>query len=234
MNWHNVTLGQFQQINEIESRQLSDIDKVLYSICVLYNKTEYELDNTEPVKVRKMMEAVEGLAVLSISKPAKRIGRYFVNYDVSSITFGQYIDIAFFISNNPVKYAHYILASMSKVWGRKYSTDSHRKRAEYFLKQPVSKTMSALGAIRESFDAFNGQYKNLFGVDPEVSGNVQNDEFNRRYGWIFSATQVAAHEGITLEEAYDLSVRRAFNGLAYLKAKGKYEMEQLRKSKPVI
>jgi hypothetical protein len=234
MKWSDVTLAQFQQINEIESRQLSDIDKVLYSICVLYNKTEYELDNTEPIKVTKMMQSVEQLAAPSISKPAKRIGKYFVNYDVSSITFGQYIDIAFFISNNPVKYAHYILASMSKVWGRKYSSDNHRKRAEYYLQQPVSKTMSALGAIRESFDEFNNQFKTLFGIDPEVSGNVQNDDFNKRYGWIFSATQIAQHEGVALENAYELSVRRAFNGLAYLKAKGKYEMEQLRKSKPVI
>jgi hypothetical protein len=71
-------------------------------------------------------------------------------------------------------------------------------------------------------------------VDSDVVGNVQSDQFNKQYGWIYSATQVAQHEGLGLDRAYDLPVRQAFNDLLYLKAKGKYEMEQLRNSKKVM
>ena len=86
----------------------------------------------------------------------------------------------------------------------------------------------------ESFTEFNKEYKNLFGIDKEVAGDVQDIEFNKRYGWIYSATQVADYEKITLDETFALPVRRAFNALAYLKAKGKYDYDQLRKSNKSI
>jgi len=40
---------------------------------------------------------------------------------------------------------------------------------------------------------------------------------------------IKEHEGITLEQAFNLPVRQALNALAYLKSKGLYEEEQLKK-----
>lgn len=233
MKWSNVTLAQFQQTDDINRKNLSDIDKVLYSICVLFDMTEYELNNHDPEKVVKMMAEVKKLYESPMKEmPYRQIGKYVIIYDVSVITLGQYAELVYFFSN-PIKNAHYILASMSKIWKRKYVTINHRRRAEYFLKQPVEKVIGSLKAIRESFEAFNLEYQRLFGVDTEVSGNVQDDEFNKRYGWIYSATQVAEHERITLDAAFGLPVRQAFNVLAYIKAKSKYEAQQLKKIKPV-
>lgn len=113
-------------------------------------------------------------------------------------------------------------------------TSDHRLKADYFLTQPVEKVIGALNVIQDNYSRFNSEYKQLFGLDKDVAGDVQSDEFNKRYGWIYSATQVKDHEGITLDEAFALPVRQAFNALLFLKAKGKYEMEQLRKSKPVV
>lgn len=235
MTWKDITLGKYQQIEAINSQALTDIDKALYSACVVFDKTEYQLDNEKPAVVLKMMNKMQRLFETPFNaKPEKRIGKYVVNYDVSRITFGQYIELSFFIGNGALHNIHYILATMSNRWRKKHTTSDHRQKADYFLTQPVEKVIGALNVIQENYSRFNSEYKQLFGLDKEVTGDVQNDEFNRRYGWIYSATQVADHERITLDEAFAMPVRQAFNALLFLKAKGKYELEQLRKPKPIV
>jgi hypothetical protein len=233
MNWSNITLAKFQQIEAVNSLNLSDIDKVLFSVCIIYNMTEFELDNTAPGKVLKMTEHVSKVFESPFNPKAQnKIGRYFINYDISKITFGQYIELAFFLQDT-VSHAHYIMATISKQWMRKHTANDHRKKANYFLTQPVTAIMGGVSLIKERFEEFNKEYGKLFGVDKTVAGDVQEEEFNKRYGWIYSATQVKEHEGIKLDDAFALPVRQALNDLVFLKAKGKYEAEQLRKNKPV-
>jgi hypothetical protein len=157
-----------------------------------------------------------------------RIGKYFIKYDISKITFGQYIELAFFLSHNQVQNAHYTLATCSKVFFRK--SKNHRKRSDYFLNRRVPEVIGSLQRIAENFASFNKEYSGLFGLDKEVTGDVQEDKFNKRYGWIYSASQVAEYERITLEQAFALPVRQALNDLAYLKEKMKYEVEQIKNS----
>jgi hypothetical protein len=47
--------------------------------------------------------------------------------------------------------------------------------------------------------------------------------FIEQYGWIYSAKEVAQHEGITLDKAFDLPILQAFNALAYLKSEQAYQ-----------
>jgi hypothetical protein len=235
MTWNDITLGMFQQIEKVNKQDMSDIDKALYGACIVFGKTEYELDNEKPKKVLKMMNTMQRIFETPFNpKLERRIGEYVINYDVSQITLGQYIEITFFIDRGVVDNAHYILASMSSRWRKKRLTSEHRERADYFLTQPIEIVVGAINTIQESYAAFNKQYQQLFGVDAEVVGNVQNDDFNKRYGWIYSATQVAQHEAISLDAAYGLGVRQAFNDLLFLKAKSKYELEQLRTTKKVF
>lgn len=235
MTWKDITLGKYQQIEAINAQAMSDIDKALYSACVVFDKTEYEIDNEQPAVVLKMMNKMQALFETPFNPKAEnKIGKYMVNYDVSRITFGQYIELSFFIGNGPLRNIHYILATMSNRWRKKHMTSDHRLKADYFLTQPVEKVIGALNVIQENYSKFNNEYKQLFGLDKDVTGDVQNDEFNKRYGWIYSATQVKDHEGITLDAAFALPVRQAFNALLFLKAKGKYELEQLRKPKSTI
>lgn len=230
MTWKNITLGKYQQIERVNKTDLPDIDKVLHTTCIVFNKTEYEIDNEKPGKVVNMISKMQSIFEAPLNTMAcNRIGKYVVNYDVSRITFGQYIELSYFIANGLERNIHYILATMSCRWLSKHTPKDHRKKADYFLAQPVGLTVGAFNRIQESYNQFNSQYNYLFGVDPEVSGNVQNDEFNKRHGWIYSATQVADHERITLDEAFSLPVIQAFNALIFLKAKGRYEMEQIRK-----
>lgn len=231
MNWSNITYGQFRQIEEINKLDLPDLDKVLHTTCIVYNKTEYQIDNEKPVKAVKMINKMQSVFEIPFyPKAVNRLGKYIINYEVSRITFGQYVTLSFYITKGPSKNAHYILATMAEVWLRKYTTKRHKKKSGYFLNQPVELVIGALNAIQQSYERFNQNFQSLFGIDPNVSGNVENEEFNKRYGWIYSATQVAAHEGISLDEAYGLPVIQAFNDLIFLKDKGKYELEQFRKS----
>ena len=231
MTWKNITLGKYQRIDQINKTDLSDIDKVLFTACIVFDKTEHEVNNEEPERVVKMMGKIRRIFETPLNaKPCDRIGIYVINYDVSRITFGQYIELSFFFANGIEKNINYILPTMSNRWMRKHTARHHRERAEYFLNQPVELTIGALARIQESFSQFNNQYKNLFGIDREVAGDVQDDEFNKRHGWIYSATQVAEHERITLDQAFALPVRQAFNALIFLKAKCKYEIEQFNKS----
>lgn len=231
MTWKNISLGKYQQIESINEQDMPDIDKVLYSACVVFDKTEHEIDNERPKKVLRMMTKMQRLFETPFNPVTnKTIGEYIINYDMTKITLGQYIELNYFISDGAAKNAHYILATMAK---DKRGTE-HRERAEYFNNQPVEQVIGAMNAIVKNFDQFNKRYKDLFGVDPNVSGNVQNDEFNKRYGWIYSATQVALHEGIPLDSAYKLSVINAFNDLMFIKAKAKYDMEQIRKTPTTV
>jgi len=235
MNWNKITLGKFQQIEEINSREIPDIDRVLFSACVVFDMTEYQLDNSDPKKVLKLMGRMQSIFEAPIkAKHFGKFGRYFINYDISKMTFGQYIELAFFLSSKPIQNAHYVMATISNQWLRKHTAVDHRKKANYFLNQPVEKIIGSLNRITESFMEFNKEYKSLFGVDKEVSGDVQEDAFNKRYGWIYSASQVKEYEGITNEAAFALPVRQALNDLVYLKAKARYEAEQLRKQNKSI
>lgn len=232
MNWSSVTLGKYQQIDKINSKEQPDIDKVLFTACIVFDMTEYEMDNADPKQAIKLMAKMQKIFETPFSpKALTKIGKYVINYDVSMMTFGQYIELAFFLSDKSkvTQYAHYIMATISRQWPRKHTAKDHRKKANYLLNQPVESIIGGVNRIVDSFNLFNNEYKSLFGVDPGVSGNVQNDDFNKRHGWIYSATQVAQHEGVKLDEAFAFPVRQAFNALIYLKAKGKYEAEQLRK-----
>jgi hypothetical protein len=114
---------------------------------------------------------------------------------------------------------------------RKHMASDHRKKANYFLRQPIEKIIGCVNLITENFNQFNSEYKNFFGVDKDVYGEVEEQEFNKRYGWIYSATQVKEHEGITLDDAFAIPIRQAFNDLMFLKAKAKYDALQFKKMK---
>jgi hypothetical protein len=66
--------------------------------------------------------------------------------------------------------------------------------------------------------------------DEQISGRSSVSNFMRYYGWIYQTELVANFEKITLEQCYELPLLQYLNDLAYLKAKGEYEAEQLRKA----
>ena len=86
----------------------------------------------------------------------------------------------------------------------------------------------------QTLQGFNRTYPGLFdkGNDEqggdEEPGNETADQFNKRYGWIYSTEQVARLEDIPLDLAYELPVVQVLNDLSYLKAKAEHEKRLLK------
>lgn len=226
-NWNKITLFKFQQINEINSREVSDLDKLLFTTCVVFDLTEFQLDNKPIKEASKLIDKVKAIFESEFKPlPKKKIGKFKINYAPARLKFGQYIELSFFLQSNPIQNSHYIFSSIVSS-----DADKHRDRADYFLTQPIAKIIGSLTLFIEKFKAFNDEYKTLFGLDKEAGGKeAQSDQFNKRYGWIYAASQVAEYERITLDDAFALPIRRAFNDLAFLKAKSKYDAEQLKRN----
>jgi capsule polysaccharide export protein KpsE/RkpR len=52
----------------------------------------------------------------------------------------------------------------------------------------------------------------------QMERRLRSNKFNKRYGWIYAASQVAEYERITLDQAFALPIRQAFNDLAVFKS----------------
>lgn len=229
--WDKITLYKFQQIDAINARQeVSDMDKVLFSVCVVFDMTEYELDNTPIGKVNKMMAKVTKIFQSPFNaEPKSRLGKYFIKYDVGAMSFGQYIELSHYLTNS-VQNAHKAMASISNKWLRENNADEHTEKANYFLTVPIGKINGCIALITKNLASLTAQYKDLFGLDTVVhAATPPADPFIKRYGWMYAASQIADYEKITLEQAYKLNVRQAFHDLTFLKARSRFEVEQTKK-----
>jgi hypothetical protein len=229
MNWKYITFSKFKRLEEINNRQISDEDKLLFSTCIVYGISENTLDNMNPKEAaKKILKVGKLLNEVPKFEAKKFILPYAINYNTSSLTFGKYIEIAYFLQEGVLKNAHLIVASCAK----SLKNISHSKKADYFLHKTIEYTLGAAMQITNNFNDFNKGYKGLFGAvkinDEGREEPVKEDAFIKQYGWIFSATQVAEHEKITLDAAFQLPVIQALNDLAYLKSKGKYLEKQIK------
>ena len=237
--WDKVSLAQYKELQEINTMPLSEVDKTLYSACIVYGLTEWQLDNMKPKKAaRKIVAMSNGLSCLPKFTAAKRIGKYFIDYSIENMRFGQYVELAYFMQRPPLEVAHYVLASTSHLPLSKNDSDDHSEKSAYFIKQPIEKVLGSVMQLITNFNTFNKRYKGLFGLSDEKqeydltevmeARKTEQDPFNLQYGWIYSATLIAEHERIVLDKAYLLPVKQALHDLSYLKALGKYNERQLK------
>jgi hypothetical protein len=80
-------------------------------------------------------------------------------------------------------------------------------------------------------EQFNKSYHSLFETrDPEDIEEPEHgaDGFTATYGWIYNTKSVSEHEGIKLEEAFELNVVQFLNDLSYLKAKEANDKKMMR------
>ena len=223
MNWNDISLDTFKRIEQINNEIKNDVDKVLFSVCAVLGITEYALDNMQPKKAaRKIIRVQKVLNSIPKLLPQRFIGCYHINYNIKTLTFGQYIEIAYFMQDNLLNNAHLVVASCAKDL---FKTD-HSVKACRLLDKPLQKVLGAAIQIAKNFEEFNKGYKGLFGAvrlnEDGQQEQMKPDPFNKQYGWIFSATQVAEHERLTLDKTFELPVVQALNDLAYLKSKGNY------------
>jgi hypothetical protein len=240
MRWKHITLKDYQHINAIDQDQSFDsIDKTMHITCYLFDYTENTLPKLPLKKVQKLiLKTTKLFARLFPTKSPKCIGKYLLNYDMDKVLFGQYIELAHFLKGDNIDNAGQILASISRLPFRSNNSNNHKLVSAYYLLKPVTKVVGAMKKISESFTAFNLEYDSLFEFSDYDKGLIKDDEeplptpsqegFNEMYGWIYSATVIAEHRRIPLEEVYKITSREALNDLCYLKSKRNYDNEQLK------
>lgn len=227
-SWNDITLANFQRIDLLkQNRDLDDLDIMLFSICEIYGMTEYELDNAGE-KAHKLISTVSKVFSAPFKPVCKhRIGKYRLQFDPAKWTYGQFVELMFFLKQR-IQHGHYVLASISTALWKKYDAENHRKRAEFFQQVPITVVTGCINRLIENLEQFKKEYSALFGLpeEQEAGQSVSMSRFSERYGWIYSATQLAEYERIPLEEVYQMPLRQALNNLVYLKELAKYQIEQ--------
>jgi len=227
-SWKDISLFLFQRIDRInEDPSLDELDKVLYCTCEMFGLTDFQLGDMDRKKSSALIKrASDILSAKPEGKVRERIGPYRINYDPADMTLGQFVELRHFLQQ-PVHNGHLALASIAAYRDEPYKSDGHPLRADYFLRQPVTDLLASLNFFMNRFSEFIKSYNALFGLDEDMYADGQEvQQFNRRFGWIYSATTIADHERITLDQAYGLPIRQAFNDLIYLKELSRYEAEE--------
>jgi len=222
-----MTVKQYQKVNEVSNAiYLDNVDKVAFTVCHLLGYTEQEVDVMPPKKFVKLMNrTVKMVERTGAPLPfAKKL-----NTNARKITLGQFIEINYWLKSGVVESVHLIAATM-------IHDENHSATADRVLKMNARRVVPYVSEFIESFEALIASYPGLFPPPKEVEPGEEKPmpekphPFLEQYGWVFSATQVADFEGVTLSQAYDLPVIQALNAMAYLKSKAAYD-EKLAKQK---
>lgn len=215
-----MTLAEYQRIAGFWDSENDEVTQIALIVCDLYGYTYDEVDNMEPRKFLKLSKKVERSFVGIDKKPI--YSRVKLNVDAFSITLGQFIEVQHFLKLGEIDSMHLVAAS---IWRDKRE---HKRKAEILLNKNIRYVLKDISAFLLSFANLLNSYSGLFETeersDEEEEAKVEKPHpFIEQYGWIYSAKQIAEHEGITLDKAFELPVLQAFNTLAYLKSYQSYQ-----------
>jgi hypothetical protein len=126
LSWEDITVQQFLDIHRLSlSQDLEEMEKVERIICILFDKTEQEVENLTMLEFREL--ASQCAFVMNSQIPGKpvrqiRVGkkRYSITYDPTKLRHRQYVEILHF-GGKPVENMHLIMASIVQpvTWYRK-------------------------------------------------------------------------------------------------------------------
>jgi len=216
-----MTLAEYQRIAGFWNSENDEVTQIALIVCDLYNLSYDEVNNMAPRKFLKISKKVEKSFIGIDKKPL--FSRIKLNVDAFSITLGQFIEVQHFLKLGEIDSMHLVAASIWK------DTREHKVKAEILLNKNIRYVLKDISAFLLSFASLLDSYKGLFEAEEQ---NIEDEEdakvekphpFIEQYGWIYSAKQVAEHEGITLDKAFELPVLQAFNTLAYLKSYQSYQ-----------
>lgn len=213
-----MTVKQFQNIAKIEA--IDDISHMALIVCSLYGYSEDYVDNLPPKKALKLFAKVTKKVQQVEKKPLFSSRK--MQTDAFKLTFGQFIEINYWLKSGEIEAYHLIAASA-------INSDNHKALADKILHQNVRRILLPVRKLLISYGELLMAYKNLFEIDKGEESNEDPHPFIEQYGWLFSAKRVGEHLGLNVNETYKISIIEAFNTLAYLKNLNEYEEWQSRK-----
>lgn len=170
MNWSNVTVFQYQQINELyaNSKDLTDLDISVKVASILTNQTENQIDSLPVKELGPLLESIafinedikpEAVKVITINGR-----RYKCVYDVRNIPASRYIESKHF-SSDVMGNLHKIMACMvipqKRGWfgwkDDKYDASKHSEYAQDILEAPI---VNVLGSVVFFYQVYRLWIKN--------------------------------------------------------------------------
>jgi hypothetical protein len=170
MNWSNVTVFQYQQINDIyaNSKDLTDLDLSIKVTSILKNMTEHQIDS---LPVKELGPLLESIAFVHEEIQPQAVDRIKINgrvykciYDVRNIPAARYIESKHF-SSDVMGNLHKIFACMvipqKKTWfgwkDDKYDASKHSDYAQDILEAPI---VNVLGSVVFFYQVYRLWIKN--------------------------------------------------------------------------
>lgn len=213
-----MTLREYIRLSSFHDSSDSVIQMALI-ICDLYDFTHEEIDLNPKLflkyskKVNRVFKKVE--------KKYLWEWRLFET-EATEITFGQFIEVQYFLQHGLLDNLHFIAASIQK-----NGSEDFKQRAERLLNSNVRSVLPYVKEFLESFQQLISSYSGLFEkeeIEEEEELRPAEDvhPFLTQYGWLYSARQVAKDQGKKLDEAFDMPIMEALNTLAYLKSEQSY------------
>jgi hypothetical protein len=213
-----MTLKQYQRIAGFYNQSDDEITQVALIVCDMFKLSHEQVDNMQPKQFIKYSNKVTKQFKKLGKKPL--LGRLKLETNAKKITLGQFIEVQHFLKQGEIDAMHLVTAS---IWG---DSRQHQVKADLLLKKHIRLILADYTTFLQSFAELLQGYKGLFESDEVVEDEGKMEKphpFIEQYGWIYSAKEVAQHEGITLDKAFDLPILQAFNALAYLKSEQAYQ-----------
>lgn len=172
MTWKDVTLWQYQQIENLLSKKEGDteLDLAVKTLAILTNKTETQIDS---LSLADLKEQLKGIDFVTTTKPEPKpkdfikVGnkRYRCIYDIKNMPYARYIETKYFgsdITNNLHKIAASMVMPMKLTWRgwkvAKYDASKHNEYAQDLLSAPFE---SVYGSVVFFCQVFADSIMNL-------------------------------------------------------------------------
>jgi hypothetical protein len=182
MTWKDVTVWQYQQIQNLISKKdnQTDLDVAVKTLAILTNQTESQIDslsvkdlNKELLKIKFITEELPEPKPVDIIVIGKK--KYRCVYDIKSLPYSRYLETKFFgddIGNNIHKIAASMVVPMKKTWlgwqVDKYDASKHEDYASDMLEAPFE---SVYGSMVFFCQVFKSSINNL--RDYLISGMME-------------------------------------------------------------
>lgn len=228
-----MTVKQYQDIARSYAGTDDPIEQIALAVCHVYSLTVDEVDGMRKAEFLRYSAGMTRTMQRINSRPWYY--RKILQTDATKITLGQFVEVQHWAKDGEADSVPLIAASVLKKRGQ------HKKDVERILRMNIRRVRQDVTAFMESFNDLVLSYSGLFEqkeLDPDATEEeIEAREkeqalavhpFIDRYGWIFSAKQIATFEGIALDQAYELPIIQALNDLAYLKEEVDYKAKQNR------
>lgn len=156
MNWHDVTVYQWQQLAGMDAEGMTDQEQAIKTMSMLTGQTENVIRKLDLEQVANLAKDTEFLRTTEI--PIKKTdiikagGNYYrVNYDVRTMPTARYVEVKHF-GGNFIENIHKIAASMvvptkKTLFGHKalpYNSADHERYANDLLLAPIPEVMGGM------------------------------------------------------------------------------------------